>query len=571
MPELEEPTQPEWLRQPSVPSVPPVPEPVEPSQPVEAAVPLEPEEPAAPLEPPAPEPLLPPSNDPTGQVFVEPDDAPPPTTEIDTDAVQRPSALRTATVVSGRVILGFVILAIVAAVVAAATLVRLPGVHASPVSTIVHPVATPEQLVCPGGLLRLGTTSGADATTASAIGSPQVSSGAVPDGVLPQAFASSDANTGDTSAAPLLLTTPPVAVGSPPAQLSGAQSQSVSTGDFSGLASSACLPASGSTWLVGGATQTGRTTLLLLANPTDVAASVDVQVYGESGQVSASGMDGIAVKAGSQRVLSIAGFAPGIQSPVVHVTSSGGQVVASLEQSTVRGLDPGGVDFVSGQNLPAATVVIPGVVVTATAAISGDLGQTDYQDLQTALRLFAPSGKSTTVTITVLDESGTVTGSPTTAKVGAGVVTDLPLDTLSDGKYTILVTAKIPVVASVRVSTVGSAAVNDTSDFAWVTAAPLLTANTLVAVAPDMDAIIHLDNPTSADETVRLRSLDGRTLTATVEANSATSVAVVAGTSYELEGFTGLYASVSGTTDGGVTSYPVVPAAPAVGPLRVYG
>ena len=58
----------------------------------------EPEDPAQPVEPQAPtEPLLPPSNDPTGQVFVEADDAPPPTTEIDTEAAQRPSALRTAT------------------------------------------------------------------------------------------------------------------------------------------------------------------------------------------------------------------------------------------------------------------------------------------------------------------------------------------------------------------------------------------------------------------------------------------------------------------------------------------
>jgi hypothetical protein len=345
----------------------------------------------------------------------------------------------------------------------------------------------------------------------------------------------------------------------------------VSTGDFSGLASSACLPASGSTWLVGGATQTGRTTLLLLANPTDVAASVSLQIYGESGQVSASGMDGIAVKAESQRVLSIAGFAPGIQSPVVHITSSGGQVVASLEQATVRGIDPGGVDFVSGQGLPSTVAVIPGVVVSSTAAISGDLGQTDYQDLQTALRLFAPSGKSASVTITVIDESGTVAGSPTTAKLGAGVVTDLPLDTLSDGQYTILVTAKIPVVASVRVSTVGSSAVDNSSDFAWVGAAPLLTTDTLVAIAPDMDASIHLDNPTNAAETVHLQSLDGKSITATVKANAATSVPVIAGTSYELQGFTELYASVSGTTDGGVTSYVVEPPAPAVGPLRVYG
>ena len=41
-------------------------------------------------------------------------------------------------------------------------------------------------------------------------------------------------------------------------------------------------------------------------------------------------MSGIVVKAGAQRVIPLAGFAPDVAAPVVHVTASGGQVVAFL-------------------------------------------------------------------------------------------------------------------------------------------------------------------------------------------------------------------------------------------------
>jgi hypothetical protein len=48
-------------------------------------------------------------------------------------------------------------------------------------------------------------------------------------------------------------------------------------------------------------------------------------------------------------------------------------------------------------------------------------------------------------------------------------------------------------------------------------------------------------------------------------------VPVQAGVSYELEGFTKLYAAVSGTTPGGVTGYTISPVARGAAPIRVYG
>ncbi|HEX4443416.1 MAG TPA: DUF5719 family protein [Galbitalea sp.] len=514
---------------------------------------------------------VPPNGDPTGQVFVQPDDVAPDVTEEDPEATPRASALRTATVVSGRLVLGFVILGVVAIVLAAAILIPIPGAHTSSISALVKPAPTAPQVVCPGGLLRLGTSTGTDATHATALGAPVITGGASSGDVIPSAFAKSDANTGGGAAAPQLLITPPVASSAEAPVLGGAQSQSVATSEFTGLSSAACEAPTEDVWLVGGATSVGRTTLLLLANPTAVDAVVSIQIFGETGQVTAPGMDGITVAAGAQRVLSVAGFAPGLASPVVHVTSAGGQVVANLEQSTVRGLAPGGVDFVSGQASPLKKLVVPGVVVNGTQGVQAVIGQPGFEDLESTLRVFVPGSRSGTVTITELNEDGTVTGKPTKEKVAAGNVTDLGLDDLSDGNYTLVLSSTVPVVAGVRVSTASGAATDPVTDFAWFAAAPLLTANSIVSIPTGMASSLHLDNPTATSETVRLDALVGSSLTVTVKPHSATSVAVASGISYELEGFSRLYAAVGGTTDGGVTGYVVCPATLGAAPLRVYG
>jgi hypothetical protein len=517
--------------------------------------------------------------DPTGEVFVPADDAAPePQGMPEEQEPERRGALRTAGIISGRVVLGLVTVAALVALVAAAILVPLPSLRSHPASTVVTPVPTVQQLVCPGGLLRLASASGSGATTASAIGSPRIVSASLPGSLLSSAFAASDAGTAGSSAAPQLLSTPPIAPDATPPLVAGAQSQAVSTDEFFGLASSSCTAPSASVWLAGGATSVGRTTLLLVANPTKVPAVVSVQLFGETGQISAPGMDGIAVAAGSQRVLSIAGFAPNVVSPVVHVQSTGGQVVATLEQTTVRGLAPGGADFVGGTPAPATTTVLPGIVVSGTASIQALLGQSGFEDLETTLRIYLPSGRATTASVTILAENGAVTGKPIQADLQPGSVTDFPLDQLSDGDYTAIVTSTVPVVASVRVSTADAAAAAASgsttaggTDFAWVTAAPLLTASVLVPVAARMNAQAHLENPTGSSETVVLDELSGASTSTVVPAHTSVSIPVDAGRTYRLSGFTRLYASVSGTADGEITSYSISPIAHGQGPLRVFG
>jgi hypothetical protein len=546
----------------------------------------EPREPIEPREPTVPEPAVSGGRVEPEQFVAAPEDSD--FTEIDPDDEltadrPRPSALRVAGRVSARVVTGALVIAVVAAVVAAAATVPLPSVPASGAvrsapSTVVTPVPTAEQLVCPGGLLRLASASGEGATKASSLGVADTESGASTGSVTGKAFSTSDAGTGGSAAAPQLLSSPPVAVGSKaPTIVAGAQSESIATDEFAGLASAACSAPSGDVWLSGGATSVGRTTLLMLANPSDVLATVSIHIFGENGAVTAPGTDGIIVAPRGQRVLSLAGFAPGLVSPVVHVQSAGGQVVATLEQSTVRGIQPGGMDFVGGSASLERTSVIPGVVVTDTSAVQGQLGQSGFEDLQTTLRVYLPGVKSAQVSVSVVSETGALAGKAITAELNAGKVTDLPIDSLPDGSYTIIVRAPVPVLASVRVSTAGSAAVANRTDFAWLTSAPLLTTTALATIATGMTPAIHFDNPTKKNETVTLTPVGATDatgsgqLTVTVPAGAAVTSPVVAGVTYRLGGYTGLYAAVSGVTDGGVTSYVVSPAEQGSTPIRVYG
>jgi Family of unknown function (DUF5719) len=511
--------------------------------------------------------------DPTGEVFVEADDAPP----VETEPGLGRGALRTATVVSARVLLGSVAVALLAVLVGVAILVPIPTLRSPGLSTVVTPVPTAAQLVCPGGLLRLASASGKGATTPSAIGAPRIVSAAVPGVANTRAFAESDARTNGGSAAPQLVSTSPQAAGATAPLLGAVQSEAVMTDEFTGLSSSECTAPSGGAWLSGGATTVGRTTLLLLANPTDVAAVVAIQIFGETGQVTAPGMDGIPVPAGHQRVLSLAGFAPGLASPVVHVTSAGGQVVATLEQTTVRGLDPGGADFVAATPSPALTTVLPGVVVSNTEAMQALQGQSGFDDLQTTLRVYLPSTKQESVSITILAEDGSVTGKPIQAQLQPGSVTDVPLDQLSDGNYTVLVHSTVPVLASVRVSTMAKAAAGASgsdpsanNDFAWITPAALLTSRVIVPIASMQNPVLHLENPGNAPAVITLDAQSGASITKTVGAGKAVAIPVVAGRSYRMTGFAELYASVSGAADGEVTSYTISPLARAQGPLRIY-
>jgi hypothetical protein len=479
-------------------------------------------------------------------------------------AAKAPRRARGAVVVGVRIVAGTVGVAVAALALAAAALLPIPRHTVGQPSQVVTPVATAQQRVCAGPLLRLGDKTGAGATVVRSVGRPAVRS-AQTDG---KAEASELAATDNTSGlAPQVLTLPAGSSSSGRPLLAGSQSQSANFEDLVGFASAECSEASSDSWLVGGATSTGRTSLLTLSNPSAVVATVTLSIYAETGVVSAAGTDGIVVPAGSQRVFSLAGFAPNIASPVVHVQSRGGQVVANLQQSTVRTLEPGGLDIVGAASAPSTSNLIPGIVVANSDAVVARQGEPGFSDLGSVIRVFVPGTIAAKARISVVPENGTTGATSVALSVPAGLVTDVPLDTLPDGSYTVTVSSDAPLVAGARVSTVGA---TGQSDFAWVAAAEPLRDHALVAIAPGPSPLLHLANPTTRAATVTIRVKGEAEATVTVPAGQTVSRPVTASVDYTIGGFNTLAIAVSYAGDAQVGAYTVSASAPASQPLRIY-
>ncbi|WP_308796708.1 DUF5719 family protein [Agromyces silvae] len=463
-------------------------------------------------------------------------------------------------------------LAVGAGAVAAAALVPWPQVTAEPASVVVEPSESPQIRVCPGPLLALADDASA-ATTASSFGSASLvtqvdPSGAEVEEVALNAPGNPDA---DEDGTPIALTTEPGEVGA--GLLAGTQTQTAATETLAGLAVASCREAVAESWLVGGSTALGRVTLVLLANPTDVAATVDLRVYGEAGPVEAPAAVGLQVPAQGQRVVSLAGLAPNIASPVVHVTATGGRIAATLQQTAIDGLVPAGVELTGAAAQPARSQQIPGVLVTdgdAGVAVDEDHAEGDAFP---ALRLFAPGEEAVVATIGVVSESG---GGGTSAEVNLqpGQVTDVPLGELAAGPYSVEIEADAPVVAAARSvipPEAGSATAPDglTGDLAWFGATAPLVTDTAVAVGDGPSPQLHLRNPGDAAATVTLVSGSSER-TVDVGAGSAVEVGLTGGQGLVLRGAEGLHASVSYRSERELASMPIEPPGPLDAPIRIY-
>ena len=461
---------------------------------------------------------------------------------------------RTALLVGSRVAVGAAALVVGAGLIAAATFIPLPTAELEAPVVTVTPVPSADQVVCPGSVLRLGDESGANATSATAIGTATTVQASTAGDVESQALAATDAGGGLGS--PVALSVP----STPDAAVAGAQSQSVRAGDYRGFAAAECSAPSSDVWLVGGSTAVGRTALLTLANPGAVSSTVSIEIYSEDGRVDAQGTSGIVVAAGGQRVLTLAGFAPSLESLAVHVTSRGGPVAATLQQSIVRGIDPGGVDIVGPTGAPATTQVIPGVTVTASVEVLGLLGLEGYADLDTVLRILVPGSEPANVTVTMTSTAEGALPAGFDIVIDPGVVTDVPLDDLDDGTYAVTIESDAPVVTALRAST----ATGGDVDLAWFTAASPLTGDALIPVAAGPGARLGLSNTTA---TAISATLDGQPLE--VAAGAAVSIGVGDGRSYLLSGGAGLAVSVGYSGAGRLGSYAVSASATEEPPVVV--
>ena len=458
-------------------------------------------------------------------------------------------------VVGARAATGAVALVLGAGLIAAATFLPLPSARLEPQSVTVTPVPAADELVCPGAVLRLGDESGANATDASAIGSSTSVRASTTGEVESRALGATDAGGG--LGAPTVLTVP----SAPDAGIAGAQSQSVETADYRGFAAAECGAPSSDAWIVGGSTAVGRTTLLTIANPGAVPTTASVEIYGENGIIDAPGTTGIIVAAGSQRVLSLAGFAPSLDLLAVHVTTRGGPVVANLQQSVVRGIDPGGVEIVGATAAPATSQVIPGLTIRNAVETQGLLGIDGFADLESVLRVFVPGENDAATTVSITAAADGAAAASFELVLPAGVVTEVPLDDLVDGRYSVDVESDVPVVAALRGSTVAGEA----ADLAWFTAAEPLTGDTLIPVAAGPGSTLSVSNTT--DEAI-VATLDEQTVE--VPAGGSVGIPVDDARTYRLAGGAGLAVSVGYSAAGRLAAYTVSASATEEPPVVVY-
>ena len=333
-----------------------------------------------------------------------------------------------------------------------------------------------QQVVCPPAHIRLGEM-GAATAGAAGITQPAV------DG----ADAASIPLTGVDGAE--------LAVISAPASsdtVSGVQRVSVSDDDMSGRALAACTAPSWSQWLVGGSTQTGRQSSIVLANPGEQTARVSLEVFDIDGAVAGTGGSQIVIDAGSAQVLDLASLSVGSASPAVRISSEGSPVSAFLQQSTIRGLEPGGVDVLE------STVAVSGEQHFAGVPI-GDghgHGSEGLADAEPALRIVA-DGAEAQVRLTFDDGSGDPI--VTDVRVPATSVYELPLGELGEGVYSISLESQQSIAAGIRLTPLDT---EDHSDFAWMSPARSLDAATVVGIPwLDREPRLHVLNSAATAQT----------------------------------------------------------------------
>ena len=132
-------------------------------------------------------------------------------------------------------------------------------------------------------------------------------------------------------------------------------------GSERGLAGLRCEPPKTEAWFVGGSTKVGDATLLVMANPDDTPAVVDVTVWTGSGPVDPRPGRGISIGARSRTAVPLDELAPDRDLLAVHVVAQRGRVAAALRHARFDGRTSGGVEWVPQALPPATTVVVPGM------------------------------------------------------------------------------------------------------------------------------------------------------------------------------------------------------------------
>ena len=128
-----------------------------------------------------------------------------------------------------------------------------------------------------------------------------------------------------------------------------------------GLKAAPCLAPGTSHWFSGlGATDADRTDLIL-SNPDDAQAQVDLRFYGRGGRVVVPGSPAVVIRGHESRTVSLNTLVEAEGALSVAVQASQGRVTAVAKRTQTTQLKPAGVDWQIPSASPSTVVLIPGI------------------------------------------------------------------------------------------------------------------------------------------------------------------------------------------------------------------
>lgn len=265
-------------------------------------------------------------------------------------------------------------------------------------------------------------------------------------------------------------------------------------GDLQGLAAASCQTPSNEIWLVGANTTVGRTSILIVTNSSDSSATLSLELFGSKGRIPAPSGSSVVLRPHSTSSIVLAGLAPEQQDLSINVKSSGAAVSAVIQQSVLRGLTSGGVDYLQPSATPSTTAVIPGVKMGDPAATAKITGQSGYSDAASALQVAIPGEQDATLEVKVLGTKGQVAlpnGGVFTAK--AGSTSELSLAGLPQGNYSLAISSTTPFSASAR--QLGFTKAGAAVDIAFSPASPRLGTSHLLTVPGKVQSTLVFTSP----------------------------------------------------------------------------
>ena len=187
--------------------------------------------------------------------------------------------------------------------------------------------ARPLEVVCPGSLYQLGGEDGTEIDSVESLGDADfylIEAGvATPFRASEPAIFSAEGEEQSSS------------------ELSGYQWQQLSESRIAGLISLSCKKPVTESWILGGKTNIGSESLLIIHNPDVLSTILDLQFFDGEQRVN----DSTSLAPGETKVINLARYVSTEEAVGINIESQGGRFAAWVQSKTNSGISPTGVDI----------------------------------------------------------------------------------------------------------------------------------------------------------------------------------------------------------------------------------